>query len=90
MDWLQADYGVTLHDAVWVYPLPAALALRPESARRRGLVVQGPDNADQASARARTACKAWLRQHFRILPKGTPGPVNALGDWIASQPDPTP
>lgn len=88
MDWLQADYSVTLHDAVWRYPLPAALALRPESARRRGLVVTGPDNADQASAKARAACKQWLAEHFQILPKGEPGPDNALADWLARHSDP--
>lgn len=77
-----ADYGLSLHEAVWKFPLVAANYLAPARVRRLGGKWTAPDSTDRAIMQARARCKAWLAAHFRILPQGEPGPENALGDWI--------
>jgi hypothetical protein len=80
-----ADYGVTLHEAVWRFPLEAGRALAPARTRRHGGEWNRPGAVDRAKAAARARAKAWLREHFIILPPGEPGPADALGDWLRSR-----
>lgn len=80
-----SDYGISLHEAVWTFPLEAALALAPARVRRLGGKWDQPNSHDRAVARARARAKRWLEANFRILPKGEPGPRDALGDWLRSR-----
>ena len=91
-DWLAAicdavmsDYGLSLYEAVWRFPLEAAAHLAPARVRRHGGKWAAPDASDRAVAEARARAKAWLAAHFRILPKGEPGPEDALGQWLRSR-----
>lgn len=85
VDAIMSDYGVSLHEAVWKFPLVAAHYLAPARVRRHGGKWEAPDSSDRAIAAARARAKAWLAKHFRILPKGEPGPADALGDWMRSR-----
>ena len=87
-DALMSDYGLTLHDAVWRFPLEAAAALAPARVRRHGGKWSQPDSSDRAVAAARAKCKAWLALNFSVLPKGQPGPPDALGDWLRARRSP--
>lgn len=79
-----ADYSMTLYDAMFDFPLEAALALWPALIVRNGGEA-GIDHTDRASISARKRCKGFLAEHFRILPKGVDGPDNALIHWLASK-----
>lgn len=80
-----AEYGLSLYEAVWKFPLAAAQALAPARVRRHGGKWSQPDASDRAVAEARAKCKAWLAAHFTILPQGVPGPADALGDWLRAR-----
>lgn len=84
-DALMSDYGLTLHEAVWRFPLAAAMALAPARVRRHGGKWDRPQSADMAVAAARARAKAWLSKRFTILPAGEPGPSDALGDWMRAR-----
>lgn len=85
VDALMSDYGLSLRAAVWEFPLVAARALAPVRVRRHGGKWAAPDAADRAAAEARAKAKAWLAAHFTILPKGEPGPPDALGAWMRAK-----
>lgn len=84
-DALMADYGLTLREAIWDFPLAAARHLAPARVRRHGGKWTQPDATDRAVAEARARAKEWLAAHFTILPKGEPGPPDALGDWLRAR-----
>lgn len=81
-----AEYHLSLHGALWNFPLPAALLLAPARVRRHGGQWNAPDTHDRACAVARQRAKLWLAGRFDILPPGVPGPEDALGDWMRSLP----
>ncbi len=84
-DAVMSDYGLSLHEAIWHFPLAAARALAPSRVRRHGGKWTRPDANDRASSQARARAKEWLAAHFTILPPGEPGPADALGDWLRSR-----
>lgn len=59
------DYGLSLHEAVWRFPLSAAGALMPALLTRLGHRV--PDARDRAMMRAHRAEGERLRREFRII-----------------------
>lgn len=85
-DVLMAEYGLSLHEAVWRFPLEAAAALAPSRVRRHGGKWAAPDASDRAVAAARARAKDWLKAHFTILPPGESGPPDALGEWMRGRP----
>lgn len=85
-DVVMAEYGLSLAEAIWDFPLLAARVLAPSRVRRQGGKWAAPDSTDRAVAAARARAKEWLARHFTILPKGVPGPPDALGAWLRSRP----
>lgn len=63
-----SQWGLTLHQALWEFPLAALLALWVPMAERLGGGGDGPDIADRAGIEARQRCRRWLQKHFEIIP----------------------
>lgn len=87
-DVLMSDYGISLYEAVWKFPLLAATLLAPARVRRLGGKWDQPDARDRAAAAARQRCKAWLAEHFTLLPQGASAPADALGTWMRARRSP--
>lgn len=60
------EYSLTLYDAVFRFPLRAALGLWPAIAYRHGGGGTGPDAIDRAVLAARRKARAFFEKHFRI------------------------
>lgn len=65
---LMADYGQTLHTACYRFPLRAAFALIRPRAIRLGHEAAGASHGDKCSLSKRAEVKAWLAEHFCIVP----------------------
>jgi hypothetical protein len=63
-----AEYGMSLHAAVWRFPLRAALALVHPRRDRAGVSSSGPTPANMAALAARAAEKDRLAGIFAIVP----------------------
>ena len=74
MEWLAAEYHITIAAAVWETPLEIALILLPVRNQRLG-GSSGPSYATQASCRARNKAAKFLSDHFEIVSK----PVTETG-----------
>lgn len=62
-----AEYGQTLHSAVYRFPLRAAFALIPPRAERLGHSPSSATTGDRASLAKRAEVKAWLSRNFEIV-----------------------
>jgi len=65
---MRAEWGVSLHDALYVESLNSALALWPALLQRHG-VDPGMTHVDRARQRAKTKARQWIAQHFHVLPE---------------------
>lgn len=74
-----AEYGQSLHAACWRFPLRAALALVRPRARRLGHESTSASAGDRASLSKRAQVKAWLAEHFVIVPHAPAGKEAARG-----------
>lgn len=63
-------YGLSLHDAVWRFPLHAARWLHRAAMRRQGIPAR--DQVDDAFTRAANAERRRLNRTFTILPDPKP------------------
>jgi len=62
-----SEYGMPLDDALWKFPLSAALALLPASMARRGIDLGGPSSTDRVAMAAREKMRNYLHEHFQIV-----------------------
>lgn len=74
MEWLAAEYKISIADAVWKVPLEIALILLPVRNERLG-GSGGPSYSVKASMRARNKAARFLQEHFEIVNK----PVTETG-----------
>lgn len=64
-----AEYDQTLHAACYRFPLRAAFALIRPRAIRLGHEPAGASHGDKCSLGKRAEVKAWLEEHFTIVPQ---------------------
>ena len=67
VEMLMAEYGLSLAEATWRFPIRAALGLVRPRAQRMGHDATGPDHTDRASISKRQEVMAWIEQNFRIV-----------------------
>lgn len=69
-----AEYHLTLHEAVFRFPVAAALALWPCLATRKGGGEDAPDWVDRCRMRARLRVRRHLEANYNIIPAAEPQP----------------
>jgi len=70
---MRAEWGLTLHQALFKESLTASLALWPCMMARHGAEVHF-DYGDQARQDGKEAMKQWIADHFTIDPRKPPPP----------------
>lgn len=83
VEWLMAEYQVPLVDAVWTFPLAAAVALLPLRNQRTTGNSAGPATPQQAAIAARNRARVWLQQEFQIVDASPEAVGWKLGSRIA-------
>lgn len=68
---MRAEWGVSLHDALFVESLPATIVLWPALAARHGAETQEPKHVEQARLEAKERARKWIAANYEIIP--TPG-----------------
>jgi hypothetical protein len=79
---MRAEWGCSLHDALWTESVSAALALWPAMMQRHG-ADPGMTWVDKCRQRAKTAKRQELEERFTILP---PAPRKSLLASVTSRP----
>ncbi len=64
-----AEYGQTLHSAVWRFPIRAAFALLTPRGERLGHGRQAASHGEGAWLAKTAEVRAWLARHFEIVPE---------------------
>lgn len=69
---MRAEWGVSLHDALFVQPLNAGLALWPALLTRHG-GDPGLSAIDRARQRAKTKARQWIAENYTVIPNAKKG-----------------
>jgi hypothetical protein len=74
--------------AMFRFPVATLLKLQRAALLEAGFpLADAPDHIHQARVSARNTAKAFIAEHFEVLPKGEPAPHNALMAWLQENPD---
>lgn len=65
---MRAEWGVSLHDALWVESVPAALALWPALLSRHGGESEGNSYVDRERRRGKAVARKWLLERYEVVP----------------------
>lgn len=69
---MRAEWGVSLHDALFVESVTAALALWPAMMMRHGAEPHqaGMTHIDRARQKGKEDARAWIEEHFTVVRAG--------------------